>query len=168
MKWVKTSEWVRGTVQKMKFSIEDFFSKCDQIRSKLRIWLHLLKKSFMETSFFVQRGLLIWLQEIFEWIWNRLSLSKILQNVEKFYDQYISTDGLTMGYTDYTWYNPLFTMHKKGFSIKDFFSKCEQIRSFPQIWSHLLKKSWLGNFIFCAVSVQIQWYTDQRKMYYIV
>ena len=30
------------TAQKMKFSIEDFFSKCDQIRSKLRIWSHLL------------------------------------------------------------------------------------------------------------------------------
>ena len=36
------------TPQKMKFSIEDFFSKCDQIRRKLRIWSHLLKKSSME------------------------------------------------------------------------------------------------------------------------
>ena len=32
----------------IKFSIKDFFSKCDQIRKKLRIWLHLLKKSLME------------------------------------------------------------------------------------------------------------------------
>ena len=32
----------------MKFSIKDFFSKCDQIRRKLRIWSHLLKKSLME------------------------------------------------------------------------------------------------------------------------
>ena len=30
------------TAQKMKFSIKDFFSKCDQI---LWIWSHLLKKS---------------------------------------------------------------------------------------------------------------------------
>ena len=36
----------------MKFSIKDFFSKCDQIRRKLRIWLHLLKKSLMENFFF--------------------------------------------------------------------------------------------------------------------
>ena len=36
----------------MKFSIEDFFSKCDQIRSKLRIWSHLLKKSLMEKFIF--------------------------------------------------------------------------------------------------------------------
>ena len=37
------------------------------------------------------------------------------------------------------------------FSIKDFFSKCDQIRSFPRIWSYLLKKSLMENFIFCAV-----------------
>ena len=38
----------------MKFSMRDFFSKCDQIRSFLRIWLHLLKKSFMENFIFVE------------------------------------------------------------------------------------------------------------------
>ena len=32
----------------MKFSIMDFFSKCDRIRSFLRIWSHLLKKSLTE------------------------------------------------------------------------------------------------------------------------
>ena len=36
----------------MKFSIEDFLSKCDQIRSFLGIWLHLLKKSLMENFIF--------------------------------------------------------------------------------------------------------------------
>ena len=40
------------TVQKVKFSITDFFSKCDQIRRKLRIWSHLLKKSVMENFIF--------------------------------------------------------------------------------------------------------------------
>ena len=34
----------------MKFSIKDFFSKCDQIRSKLQIRSHLLKKSLMKTA----------------------------------------------------------------------------------------------------------------------
>ena len=38
-----------------------------------------------------------------------------------------------------------------NFSIKDFFSKCDQIRSFLRIWSHLLKKSFMENFIFYAV-----------------
>ena len=36
------------TGRKMKFSIKDFFSKCDQIRRKLQILSHLLKKSLME------------------------------------------------------------------------------------------------------------------------
>ena len=40
------------TARKLKFSITDFFSKCDQIRRKLRIWLHLLKKSLMEAFVF--------------------------------------------------------------------------------------------------------------------
>ena len=38
--------------QKMKFSIEDFFSKCDQIHRKPGIWSHLLKKSSMENFIF--------------------------------------------------------------------------------------------------------------------
>ena len=42
------------TAQKMKFSIKDFFSKCDQISSFLRIWSHLLKKSLMENFIFEQ------------------------------------------------------------------------------------------------------------------
>ena len=36
------------TAQKLMFSIKHFFSKCDQIRRKLWIWFHLLKKSLME------------------------------------------------------------------------------------------------------------------------
>ena len=34
----------------MKFSIKDFFSECDQIRSFLRIWSHLLNKSLVEVE----------------------------------------------------------------------------------------------------------------------
>ena len=40
---------------------------------------------------------------------------------------------------------------KTKFSIKDFFSKCDQIRRKLRIWSHLLKKSLMKNFIFCVV-----------------
>ena len=35
------------TAQKIKLSIEDFFSKCDQIHRELRIWSYLLKKFSM-------------------------------------------------------------------------------------------------------------------------
>ena len=44
---------------------------------------------------------------------------------------------------------------KMKFSIKDFFSKCDQICSFLWIWSHLLKNSLMENFIFCAVYVPV-------------
>ena len=37
----------------IKFSIKDFFSKCDQIRRKLRILSHLLKISSMENFIFL-------------------------------------------------------------------------------------------------------------------
>ena len=36
----------------MTFPIEDFFRTCDQIRRKLRIWSHWLKKSLMENFIF--------------------------------------------------------------------------------------------------------------------
>ena len=45
----------------------------------------------------------------------------------------------------------IITAQKIKFSIKNFLSKCDQIRSFLWIWSHLLKKSLMENFIFCAV-----------------
>ena len=47
----------------------------------------------------------------------------------------------------------LLTLHKKmKFSIKYFFSKCDQVRRKLRIWSHLLKKSSTENFIFYAMS----------------
>ena len=42
----------RHTAQKMKFSMKGFFSEYDQILRNLRIWSHLLKKSFMENFIF--------------------------------------------------------------------------------------------------------------------
>ena len=42
------------------------------------------------------------------------------------------------------------TAQKIRFSIKDLFSKCDQIRRKLRIWSHLPKKSLMGNFILCA------------------
>ena len=46
---------------------------------------------------------------------------------------------------------PSYTTQKMKFSIKDFFRKCDRIRRKLRIWSHLLKKSLMENFIFCAV-----------------
>ena len=49
--------------QTMKFSIKDLFSKCDQIRRKLRIWSHLLKKSLIEN--FIFYAVLHWWDPVF-------------------------------------------------------------------------------------------------------
>ena len=43
------------------------------------------------------------------------------------------------------------TAQKIKIPIKDLFSKSDQISSFLWTWSHLLKKSLMENFIFCAM-----------------
>ena len=55
----KFSIVVTDTAQKMKFSIKYFFSKCDQICSRLRIWSHLMKKSLMKNFIFCAVRILI-------------------------------------------------------------------------------------------------------------
>ena len=45
----------------------------------------------------------------------------------------------------------MLAIQKMQFSIKDFSSKCDQIRILQRIWSHLLKKSLMENFIFFSV-----------------
>ena len=42
----------RSTAQRMKFSVKDFLNKCEQIRSKLQICSHLLKKFLTENFIF--------------------------------------------------------------------------------------------------------------------
>ena len=52
-------------------------------------------------------------------------------------------------------HTPCMHCRKMKFSIKDFFSKCDQIRSFLRIWSHLLKISLMENFILYVVMLHI-------------
>ena len=49
----------------------------------------------------------------------------------------------------------LITAQKMKFFIKDFFSKYDQICKKLPIWSHLLKKCLMENFIFCAVNFTV-------------
>ena len=58
-----------------------------------------------------------------------------------------------------------FTEQNMKFSIKDFFSKWDQNRSFLQIWSHLLKKSLMETFIFCAVYNSLLNYFLTNKLF---
>ena len=55
------------------------------------------------------------------------------------------------------------TGQKMKFSIKDFFNKCDQIRRKLRIWSHLLKKFLIGNFIFCAMAIDISYFPTALK-----
>ena len=56
------------------------------------------------------------------------------------------------------------TVQKIIFFIKDLFSKCDQIRKKLRIWSHLLKKSLMKNFIFCAVSRKMLIYDNLANL----
>ena len=49
-----------STPQKMNFFIKNFFSKCDEIHSFLRIWSHFLQKSLMENFIFCAMLAPIW------------------------------------------------------------------------------------------------------------
>ena len=49
-----------------------------------------------------------------------------------------------------------YTAQKVKFPIKDFFDKCDQIRRFLRIWSHLLKKSLVESFNFCEVLISCE------------
>ena len=51
--------------------------------------------------------------------------------------------------------NGCYTAQKKKFSIKNFFGKCDQIRSFLRICSYFRKESLMENFIFCTLLFQI-------------
>ena len=61
---------------KMKFSIKDFFSKCDRNRNFLWIWSHLLKKSLnrklhflcREISVFLKKNCVLLKSMIFKWL----------------------------------------------------------------------------------------------------
>ena len=72
--YIKKNAWMLSpsiTAQKMKFSIKDFYSKCDQIRRKLRIWSHLLKKSLMENFIFCAVNQVFQCErfKLYRWFW---------------------------------------------------------------------------------------------------
>ena len=52
------------------------------------------------------------------------------------------------------------------FSIKDFFCKCDQIHRKLWIWSHLLKKLLMQNFIFCTVNTNLPILLNTRIIRY--
>ena len=55
-------------------------------------------------------------------------------------------------------------VQKIKLSIKDFFSKCEQIDTKLWICSHLPKKSLMERFLFCAVKKERSEMEDEEKI----
>ena len=77
-----------STTQEMKFSVKDFFSKCDQICRKLRIWSHLRKKCLMENFIFctVKVSLNVkWIYRKVKWLFENSSAGSLqtLRYLEK-------------------------------------------------------------------------------------
>ena len=96
----------RNTIaQKMKFSIKDFFSKCDQIRSIPRIWSHLLKKSLMENFIFL-RSVLFSLKNIYIFFSQWMTL-KLLWNI--MHKSIFNTNLVSI-----TWVQHLYCLPQKG------------------------------------------------------
>ena len=54
----------------------------------------------------------------------------------------------------------IYVAKKMKLSTEDFFSKCDQTRSFLRISWHLSKKSLMKNFHFCAVIISPAYYTE--------
>ena len=113
----------------MKFPIEDLFIKCDHIHSFLQICSHLLKKSSIGRIYFMSSTLSGKPKKVGNFKWSFCDMVNLKISIQVYFIQHCT----------------------KKFSIKDFFSKYDQIHSFLRIWSHLLKKSLMENSIFCAV-----------------
>ena len=142
--------WRVCTAQKMKFSIKNFFSKCNQIRRGYDLW-----QSLPQTSKCLY---LTWKKKnIYRRCRHTCSNWQCIRCIKQF---------------TFNLWNSVFTKsikaktgQKMKFSIKDFFSKYDQIRSFVRIFSQLLKKSLMENFIFCAVWMYffIPWKLESSK-----
>ena len=86
---------------------------------------------------------------IFKNICERLLLKKVWRLLRGFLRNFYNMQNIT-------WKVHITKSQHKKWRIKNFLSKYYQIRSFLWLWSHLLKKSLLENFIFCAVSPTLE------------
>ena len=167
----------------MKFSTKDFFSKCDQIRRLLWVWSHLLKKSLVENFIFceVESSMTVRFpatarKYLKSFRFKSLLTTKVTDHPAGIY---LLVQGQQRKHRNNrwnmirvnskgtkSWQTVLVTSQKMKFSTKDFFSKCDQIRRNLRIWSHLLKKSLVENFIFWVVCAILN-FTLLREFNYL-
>ena len=82
----------------------------------------------------------------------------ILQNKSPYSVDYVEIWLKEIPYVDT--FHAVHCTKNEGFFIKGFLSKCDQIRRKLRIWSHLLRRSLMENFIFFTVMRE---YIDQIK-----
>ena len=130
------------TVQKMKFSIKNFLSKCDQIRSFFHFWNFM---SYCKVQIYTGDRLPFTANHVFQ----TNSLYEVLPSWSP--EQFFFLKKMRPRLTHY-WIHAKYHCEDIKLSVKDFFGKSDQFgKSFLQIWSHLLKKFSTEKFIFCAV-----------------
>ena len=112
-------------------------------RKLLQIEAHLRPCEISMLCFFKKTVNYEWTLPILEKIASQIfhRVRNIHQSVNQSINQWINIFFLLIAYIT----------EQKMFYIKDFFSKCDQIHRKLRIWSHLLKKYLIENFIFCAV-----------------
>ena len=127
---MKRFTWKPSTVQKMKFSIKDFFIKCFFSKNFLQIGSHLLQKSPMKNFIFCllqgRMGNVNWENfwfhcSKFDGKHRRISLQ--LKNI----CHLIGWIEYNINRIAFFYLNDVLLGGNTCFSIKDFFSKCDQI-----------------------------------------
>ena len=134
------------TTQKV-ISIKNFFINCDQISWKLRIWLHLLKESYMENFIFCADSLPVWNQHVKGNSSSRMSCRKVILNALAKYPG------------KHLWQSPFliklltlaYSFMKKGLPPRYFFENSSAYNFFS-------KQLWKSAFEMKKITLTTPWY----------
>ena len=135
--------------KKIRFSIKDFFRKCDQIRSFMLICSHLLKKSLMKNFTFLCSG---WCSFCFKFPWNYRVKTKIHENRVSILQWKEKKTYFRLSFVQPMWGN---TMTRQCQQCSR--TLCLALRTIPKF--HLM--SWCRNFVETLIFHRVS--GDSRK-----
>ena len=122
----------------------------DIVLVSLMLWIHFI--SFFSVVIVDFKHVNVcWV--VYLWVLNRLGYRLGLENVFDLVNILPHMNGWILKYRSLPLSMYIPTAQKMTFSVKDFFSKCEQIWSFLRICLHLLMKFFTEDTIFCAVGI---------------